>query len=96
MESLKIPVYVVNPNKLDTILETILKIGAILNASVRAATLTNSLRNRIQLVKSQVAQIAYRPRVFFRIEISPIVSAGTDTFIHELIELAGGQNLAKS
>ena len=96
LESLKIPVYVVNPHNLDTILETILEIGAILNASDRAATLTNSLRNRIQRVKSQVAQIAYRPRVFFQIGISPIVSAGTDTFIHELIELAGGQNLAKS
>lgn len=32
LESLKIPVYVVNPHNLDTILETILEIGTILNA----------------------------------------------------------------
>jgi len=32
LESLKIPVYVVNPDNLDTILETILEIGAILGA----------------------------------------------------------------
>ena len=95
LESLKIPVYVVNPHNLDTILETILEIGAILNAGDRAKTLATRMRTRIQRVKSRVAQVNYRPRVFFQIGISPIVSAGTDTFIHELIELAGGINLAK-
>jgi iron complex transport system substrate-binding protein len=95
LESLKIPVYVVNPHNLDTILETILEIGTILNAGDRAKTLTTRMRTRIQRVKSRVAQVNYRPRVFFQIGISPIVSAGTDTFIHELIELAGGINLAK-
>ena len=95
LESLKIPVYVVDPHNLDTILETILEIGTILNAGDRAKTLTTRMRTRIQRVKSRVAQVNYRPRVFFQIGISPIVSAGTDTFIHELIELAGGINLAK-
>jgi iron complex transport system substrate-binding protein len=95
LASLKIPVYVVDPHSLDTILETILEIGTILNAGDRAKTLTASMRNRIQRVKSRVAQVSYRPRVFFQIGISPIVSAGTDTFIHELIEIAGGKNLAQ-
>jgi len=95
LTSLKIPVYVVNPHNLDTIMETILKIGAILNAGDRADALTTRMRNRIQRVKSRVAQVAHRPRVFFQIGISPIVSAGTETFIHELIELAGGENLAE-
>ena len=94
LASLDIPVYVVNPHNLDSILETILEIGAILNAGYRAKTLTAGMRTRIQRVIFQVAQVNYRPRVFFQIGISPIVSAGTDTFIHELIELAGGINLA--
>jgi len=42
-----------------------------------------------------VAKAAYRPRVFFQIGISPIVSVGTNTFMHELIVLAGGKNLAQ-
>jgi iron complex transport system substrate-binding protein len=36
-----------------------------------------------------------KPRVFFQIGITPIVSVGTDTFIHELIVTAGGINLAE-
>ncbi len=95
LASLKIPVYVVNPHNLDTILRTILEIGAILNAGNRADSLTTGLHNRIQRVNSRVAQVAHRPRVFFQIGIAPIVSAGTETFIHELIELAGGKNLAE-
>lgn len=95
LASLKIPVYVVNPHNLDTILDTIQEIGAILGAGDKAATLTRGMRSRIQRVNSRVAQFDYRPRVFFQIGVSPIVSVGTDTFIHELIELAGGQNLAE-
>ena len=95
LASLKIPVYVVNPHNLDTILETILEIGTILNAGNRADCLTTSMYKRIQQVKARVAQVDHRPRVFFQIGISPIVSAGTETVIHELIELAGGKNLAK-
>jgi iron complex transport system substrate-binding protein len=95
LASLKIPVYVVNPHNLDTILETILEIGTILNADDRAKSLTTNMRARIERVKARVAQVSYRPRVFFQIGISPIVSSGTGTFIHELIEIAGGKNLAE-
>jgi iron complex transport system substrate-binding protein len=95
LASLNIPVYVVDPHSLDTILETILEIGSILNADVKAKSLTTNMRARIERVKARVAQVSYRPRVFFQIGISPIVSSGTGTFIHELIEIAGGKNLAE-
>jgi iron complex transport system substrate-binding protein len=81
LASLKIPVYVVNPHNLDTILETILEIGTILDAGDKAATITNRMLSRIQRVNSRVAQVVHRPRVFFQIGISPIVSAGTETLI---------------
>ncbi len=95
LASMKIPVYVVNPHNLDTILATIMEIGTLLSANDRAASLTQSMHKRIQGVKSRVAQSVHRPRVFFQIGVSPIVSVGTGTFIHELIELAGGINLAE-
>jgi len=94
LSSLNIPVYVVNPHDLDSILDTILKIGSILNADHKAKILVGDLGRRIQRVKNRAAQSVYRPRVFFQIGISPIVSAGTGTFIHQLIDAAGGTNLA--
>jgi iron complex transport system substrate-binding protein len=94
LESLKIPVYAVDPNNLETIMKTVLEIGTLLNAKGRANQLVQNMDLRIQKVKSMVAMATHRPRVFFQIGVSPIVSVGTHTFIHELIVLAGGTNLA--
>jgi iron complex transport system substrate-binding protein len=94
LESLKIPVYAVDPKNLDTIMNTIIEIGELLDADEKAKMLVRDMHSRIQRVKSLVEKAAHRPGVFFQIGISPIVSVGTPTFIHELIVLAGGTNLA--
>ena len=94
LESLNIPVYVVNPQNLNTVLETIIEMGELLNADDKAEIILTNLHNRIDRVKSLIKQDTYRPGVFFQIGIAPIVSVGTDTFLHELIVLAGGKNLA--
>ena len=94
LESLKIPVYAVDPNNIDTVMKTILEIGGLLGSNNQADLLVKNMRSRIQRVKSLVASAKHRPRVFFQIGVSPIVSVGTPTFIHELIVLAGGTNTA--
>jgi iron complex transport system substrate-binding protein len=95
LESLGIPVYAVNPSNLKTVMRTITEIGLFLNAGEKASSVVQDMEFRIQRVKTKTAQVKYRPRVFFQIGISPIVSVGTHTFAHELIELAGGINLSK-
>lgn len=94
IESLGIPVYVVNPRSLDGIIEMINGLGDILGAGDRAAQITGDMRVRIARVRARLAGEIDRPRVFFQIDAAPIVSAGRDTFIHELIVTAGGINLA--
>ncbi|MGA8179043.1 MAG: cobalamin-binding protein, partial [Desulfobacterales bacterium] len=95
LESLKIPVFAVNPRNLETVMQTVQEIGGLLNVEEKADKLMKSMNRRIQKVKSLVAKTAYRPRVFFQIGVSPIVSVGTHTFSHELIVLAGGKNVAQ-
>ncbi len=95
LESLNIPAYAVDPRNLETVMQTVLEIGNLLNADQQADLLVQRMRSRVLKVKSLVSKAGYRPRVFFQIGISPIVSVGTDTFMHELIVLAGGKNLAK-
>ena len=94
LQSLNIPVFAVNPRNLESMIQTIQKIGSILNASQKANTLVKDMRSRIQKVDALVSRIDRRPRVFIQIGISPIISAGTNTFIHELIVRAGGINVA--
>ena len=95
LESLGIPVYAVNPKNLQTVMKTITEIGIFLNASKKANSVVQNMKSRIQRVKTKIANVTYRPRVFFQIGIAPIVSVGTNTFTNELIELAGGNNLSK-
>ncbi|MEA3414790.1 MAG: cobalamin-binding protein [Thermodesulfobacteriota bacterium] len=94
LESLQIPVYVVNPRDMDSMMKTVVEIGVLLNADQKAKTLAQKMRSRIQKVERLVAKASNRPRVFYQVGIFPIVSAGSNTFIHELILLAGGENLA--
>ena len=95
LESMKIPVYAVNPKNLKTVINTVQEIGGLLKVEKKANKLVQNMKLRIQKVKSMVAKTTYRPRVFLQIGVSPIVSVGTNTFSHELIVLAGGKNLAE-
>jgi iron complex transport system substrate-binding protein len=95
LETFGIPVYAVDPRNLDTAVQTVLEIGRLLNAAAKAQRLADEMRARIERVKVRAAETGRRPRVFFQIGTAPIVSAGSNTLIDELIAAAGGQNLAE-
>lgn len=95
LEAMNIPVYAVDPRNIETVADTIIRIGGLLNASEKAESIVRNMRLRVERVKSAAAKAAYRPGVFFQIGISPIVAVGTNTFIHELIVSAGGKNLSE-
>ena len=90
--SLGIPVYVINPQNLQQIMDTITRLGSLLHSEQTAAALVSDMEKRIGQVQARVKNRSDRPRVFFQIDAEPLFSAGTNTFIHELIELAGGIN----
>jgi iron complex transport system substrate-binding protein len=93
LESLGIPVYAVDPLDLGSIMTMVLQIGDLLNAGDRARIIVTEMKSRMDRVREQVMKAERRPGVFFQIGISPIVSVGKGTFIHELINMAGGMNL---
>jgi len=95
LSALDIPVYVVDPKNLEGVMTTIHRIGGVLNAGPKADAIIQQMHTRINRVKSMVAKASSRPGVFFQIEISPIVAVGESTLINEMIEIAGGINLAK-
>jgi iron complex transport system substrate-binding protein len=92
--SLGVPVYVIDPRNLLQIMDTITRLGSLLDAEKTAAELVADMEKRIGRVQKLVKKASDKPRVFFQIDAEPLFSAGTNTFIHELIELAGGINTA--
>ena len=95
LESLGIPVYAVDPRNLESVMDAMTRIGGLLQAGNQARVLVHDMRRRIRAVERLVAKTGDRPGLFWQIGVSPIVSAGTHTFIHELIVRAGARNLAQ-
>jgi iron complex transport system substrate-binding protein len=94
LQSMKIPVYAVDPSNLQTVIQTMVEIGSLLNASAIAEKVADDMRNRLKRISALVAKTDHRPRIFIQIGIAPIISAGANTFIHDLILLSGGINVA--
>lgn len=94
LDALGIPVFVVHPVDLETVILSIQAIGDLLGTGDRAKAIVTDMRNRIRKVLTRTSQMNHKPRVFFQIGVSPIVSVGSDTFIHQLITMAGGTNVA--
>lgn len=93
LEALGIPVYVVDPRDLRGVMASLRGIGAALNAEPQARLLAERMEQEIAAITRKTGQAAHRPRVFFQVDSSAIVTSGTNTFTHELITLAGGINL---
>ena len=95
LESVALPVYAVDPRNLEAVMDTLMELGRLLDVSDRAEAIVADMDGRIKQVQARVAGVSHKPTVFFQIGISPIVSIGNRTFIHELIVMAGGINLAQ-
>jgi iron complex transport system substrate-binding protein len=95
LTALGIPVYTIDPRSLDEIMAAMLLLGEVLGAPEKAAAIVADMRGAIERAAKKAARTGDRkPRVFFQIDASPIISAGSNTFIDQLITKAGGINLA--
>lgn len=96
IEAMGIPVFAIHPMEIDAVIRSIYDIGDLLRAEDEAERLVSDMKQRMKRVQEIVSGASEKPSVFFQIGVSPIVSAGSGTFIHELIERAGGKNAAGS
>ena len=94
LEGLGVSVYALDPRDLEAVMQTLTKLGWMLQCEQEASEVVAGMEKDIEAVKERAQAVGTRPRVFFQIGISPIVSVGSNTFVHELITLAGGVNLA--
>ncbi|MBU0485288.1 MAG: cobalamin-binding protein [Proteobacteria bacterium] len=94
LEELGIPVYVIDPRNLDDIVEVTKRLGKLLGAEETSNILVAEMLSRMTAIRQKIALTDTKPAVFFQIDAAPIITVGRDTFIHELITLAGGRNVA--
>ncbi|MEA3470194.1 MAG: cobalamin-binding protein [Thermodesulfobacteriota bacterium] len=93
LENIGLPVYVVNPGNIMEILGMISHIGMITGREREAEKLTENLKARIKNILRRKEGLS-RPRVFMQVGMDAMISAGRNTFLHEIISMAGGDNIA--
>ncbi len=91
-EQLAVPVYLVAPKSLTATLETIVALGGVTGHQEVAMDLLNNLNDQIAEVVKMWSEKPLRTLVCVMIE--PLVVAGAGTLADDLINLAGGINVA--
>ena len=93
LEQAGIPVYVVNPRDVRETIGTIGELGELCGVGERARALSAGLLRRTDYVAQETRSLR-RPLVFFQINVKPIMTVSRKTFHHDVIGLAGGENMS--
>ena len=95
MVGLGLTVFGIKTTDLDDLLNDIRRVGEITDKELEAQTLTSAMASRIEAVTNVTSELEERPKVFYLIS-QDLWTAGSGTFIHELIEKAGGVNICQN
>jgi iron complex transport system substrate-binding protein len=96
---LKLNVLEVDDSTIQGIYESIRAIGRATGAGARAETLCENIRAGLESVRRRAAPLG-RPRVMFVVGRTPgriedLIAAGGPSYLNEVIEIAGGENIFK-
>ncbi|RLC51872.1 MAG: cobalamin-binding protein, partial [Candidatus Cloacimonadota bacterium] len=94
LAKLNIRVEKIYPNSIAELLNSILRIGVLVDRKEQAETLADSLRN--ELAKMEEYKFSQIPRIYIEIYGDPLMSVNKISFVGELITLAGGDNIFSS
>lgn len=88
-------VKIVNPQNLKGLYESIKNIGKITNTVNIAEEIVEKMQKEIQLVKKKFEHISVdkKPTVFILLWHDPLLTAGEDSLVSDVVETAGGRNI---
>ncbi|MBN1384563.1 MAG: ABC transporter substrate-binding protein [Elusimicrobia bacterium] len=96
IKELGIKIYrVININGIEGIYEEITNISKLIGLEDRGEKLVKELKEEVEEIHDKVKDLSSedKPKVFYEVWNDPLMSAGTDTFINDLIEKSGGINI---
>jgi len=97
LENRGLTVFALDPTTLDEVLEAIGLVGEITGKVEEAAGLVNDMKERMSAVTEKTDSLSpeQKPRVFFITWHDPLMTPGSGTRHDELIQMAGGVNIAR-
>jgi len=91
LQKLDIPTAQFYPKSIDEMIISIRKIGKLIGAEKRANFVADSLRIEINKIKEK--SIGGKPTVYVEIYNNPIMSVSDKSFVGEVVQTAGGNNI---
>lgn len=93
LTSLGSPVFVTNPRSIEGIYRSILQLGELTGRRDSATNVVSAMRTREGVIRAKTE--GKKPvRTLLIVSVQPLMCAGSKTFLNELIQTAGGANLA--
>lgn len=88
LERFDVNIFVSETRTLADIYAEIVQLGKLLNRSQQAESLVHTMQANLQPISP-----ARKKRVYIELSPRPLITIGAGSFLNELIELAGGQNI---
>jgi len=95
LSDLGFSVYVVDPTGFDGVVKTIENIGEVVRRQGKSTEIVRKITKKKEAVV-RLTQSLPRPKVFFQVGYSPIVTVGRGSLGDDLIRLAGGRSISEN
>jgi iron complex transport system substrate-binding protein len=86
-------VLILDAKTLNGVLNDIYMVGKATGHADEAATVVSGYRARIDAVTAKLVNVTTTPKVYYETWNDPLMAAGPNTFVSDLISLAGGENI---
>lgn len=96
LENQGFTVFILAPFDVKDILADIEVVGLITDHEAEANILKSSLQECLDEIEQNVSTLAFKPKIYIEYFSEPLYTFGKGTYGHDLIELAGGINIAEN
>ncbi|HEY3196626.1 MAG TPA: cobalamin-binding protein [Nitrospirales bacterium] len=92
LDQLRVPVFLLLPKTVEDVLRHIGTVGRFGGREKQARLVVDDLRDRLTKTRQKMTA-ARRLRVFYVVNADPLISVGSGSYIHYMLEAAGGENI---
>jgi iron complex transport system substrate-binding protein len=92
LEALGVKVFVINPSTFDGVATDLADLGKLMGTTAQATKVVDTMKASAATIEQKVAGLP-KQNVFVEIYSKPLMTAGTGTYIDNMVTLAGGTNI---
>jgi iron complex transport system substrate-binding protein len=94
-ERFKVPILAIGPDRLNELYDEAILLGRVTGHSAEAAKLIEAMKQRVVSLTARIESLPNekRRRVFYEVWDEPLMTAGPNSFIGEMLEMGGMTNI---